>query len=136
MDQENFSFKGFAAHRHPAWLARLARFLAAGGVATLLHWGAMALLVASGVQASGATALAMAAGAGVNYFLQRRYMFSRACGFSLGVYLLSVGMAWSVNLVAFQLLHTSGIGIVLAQLSSTALVALLNFLFLQKFACR
>ncbi|WP_249976916.1 GtrA family protein [Vreelandella olivaria] len=136
MKQDDFTHQGFAAPRHPAWLARLPRFLAAGGMATLLHWGLMALLVACSVQAWCATALGMAVGATANYFLQRRYVFSPARGFSLGVYLLSVGMAWSVNLVAFQLLHGGGMGIAAAQFLSSAGVALLNFLFLQKFACR
>lgn len=136
MNQDDFKHQDFAVHRHPTWMARFPRFLAAGGVATLLHWGLMAALVACGAQAWCATALAMAAGATANYFLQRRYVFFQARGFSAGVYLLSVAIAWSVNLAVFQVLHTSGVEIAPAQLLSTALVALLNFIFLQRFACR
>lgn len=136
MNQGDFKHQDFTAHRHPKWMAIFPRFLAAGGVATLLHWGVMAVLVTCGVQAWCATALGMAVGATANYFLQRRYVFLQAQGFSVGIYVLSVAMAWSVNLAAFQVLHASGAEVASAQLVSTGLVGVLNFLFLHRFVDR
>lgn len=136
MNQGYFKHQDFAAHCHPKWMAKFPRFLAAGGAATLLHWGVMAVLVTCGVQAWCATALAMAVGATANYFLQRRYVFFQVQGFSVGSYLLSVAMAWSVNLAAFQVLHASGAAVAPAQFASTVLVGVLNFLFLQRFVGR
>jgi putative flippase GtrA len=136
MNQDDFKHQDFAADGHATWTARFPKFLAAGGVATLLHWGVMAVLVICGVQAWCATALAMAVGATANYFLQRRYVFFHAQGLSVGIYLLSVAMAWSVNLAAFQILHAVDVEIAPAQFLSTVLVSFLNFVFLQRVADR
>lgn len=136
MNEDDFEYQKFAAYRNSTWMARFPRFLAASGTATLLHWAVMAVLVTCSIQAWCATALAMVVGATANYFLYRRYVFVHGQAFSVGLYLLSVAIAWSVNLTAFQFLHAIGVEIAPAQFLSTVLVALLNFIFLHRFAGR
>jgi len=116
-------------------LGRLPRFLVAGGGATLLHWLTMWALVQLGVDARTATAVGAGIGVVANYIAQHRFTFESdlAHGVAFPRYLAGAALGWILNLVAFSALIGAGAGIVWSQGIATAVVALVNFLFAQRF---
>ncbi|WP_228160489.1 MULTISPECIES: GtrA family protein [Marinobacter] len=111
-------------------------FLASGGLATALHWSVMAGLWGLGVAPALATATGSAAGAGVNYGLQRRLAFGVASPHrrALPRYLLSCSLAWLSNVLLFAFLHSvAACPVALAQVATTALVTGLNYCLYQRF---
>ena len=109
---------------------QFAAFLAAGGLATATHWALMASLIAVTVQPVTATAAGSVAGAVANYGLQRRLAFrnARGHGRTLWRYLGSCVFAWFANFALFTLLnHGMNLPVIAAQATTTALVAVLNF---------
>lgn len=117
--------------RRSALNARPVRFAFAGGLATTVHWAAMAAGVAAGIDAVAATAGGAAVGAAANYALQRRALDAGAVCHRHAVprYLLACAIAWFANLGVFAALLTLTpwtIGI--AQAVTTAVVAALTFL--------
>lgn len=117
--------------RRSALNARPARFVVAGGLATTVHWAAMAAGVAAGMDAVAATASGAAVGAAANYALQRRALDAGAVCHRRAVprYLLACAIAWVANLVVFAaLLALTTWTITIAQAVTTAVVAALNFL--------
>ena len=110
-------------------------FLAAGGLATAIHWASMALLVLAGLPALTATAIGSICGAVTNYFFQRRLAFPGAGSHQKTVwrYVLSCLLAWVTNFVVFSFLQQGLLlSVTVSQLATTAAVALLNFTVYQR----
>lgn len=110
--------------------ALVLRFVLSGGLATAVHWCLMALLIRFHLPAEVATALGAFAGAIANYRLQQRFTFrvrvvhARA----LPRYVLVTALGWLANLGLFAALHGwLDLGVSLAQLLTTVVVALFNF---------
>lgn len=121
----------FSSHRLHAVLVR---FTLSGGLATLLHWALMTLLVLAHCNANAATAVGALAGAAANYGLQQRFTFRLQGGHgrALPRYGLAVALGWLANLGLFAGLHEGlALTVAVAQFMTSALVALLNF-FLYK----
>jgi putative flippase GtrA len=97
-------------------LARLPRFAVTGGLATLVHWLAMASLVIAGSSAWLATSLGMVLGALVSYLLHREFVFLSTLAHRclLGKYVLSFAASWLANLAVFALLQEGGLRIAAA----------------------
>ncbi|MEW5249520.1 GtrA family protein [Microbulbifer sp. 2201CG32-9] len=105
-------------------------FLAAGGLATGVHWGVMALVVSLTGQPAIATFVGSASGAAANYGLQRQLAFPNAGSHrqTFSRYLLSCVLAWGANLSFFILLNQiMQVTVIAAQLVTTAMVAAMNF---------
>ena len=114
-----------AAFRRPA------RFAAAGGIATHVHWLCMSALIAAGIDARVATAAGAIAGVAANYPLQHRHAFASRAAHrrALPRYLASCALAWLANLLLFALLHGPvGWPPALAQATTSAAIAALNYL--------
>lgn len=108
----------------------LLRFAMSGGLATVMHWSLMALLMRAHWPAEVATALGALVGAIVNYVMQRYFTFrvNVAHMRALPRYVLVMMLGWIANLTLFAVLH-SGMMLAtgLAQVFTSALVALLSF---------
>lgn len=118
-----------------ARVRRPLRFLAAGGIATAVHWGVMWLLIPAGHAPLHATAVGGLAGAAANYGLQRRLTFGHGGAHAGAVprYLVSCAAAWLVNLLAFQSFHAlAGLPVVPSQLAATAAAALMSYLVYER----
>lgn len=105
-------------------------FLAAGGLATLVHWLTMVVLMLAGLSALMATATGFLAGAVANYLLQRRLAFLNARHHRSAIprYLLSCAIAWLTNVAIFDALHQVAMWPpAIAQLVTTLCVAVLNY---------
>lgn len=114
---------------------QVTQFLVSGGVATLIHWTVMSLLIREGWQPVVATTMGALAGSVFNYVLQFYWTFS-----GIGVhdramptYTCTVVLAWCVNAALFyfltSLVHT---GLVVAQACTTATVAVMNFILYKR----
>ncbi|MFS1526189.1 GtrA family protein [Microbulbifer sp. 2304DJ12-6] len=106
-------------------------FLAAGGLATTVHWAVMALFVGLTSLPVFSTLIGSASGAIVNYWLQHRLAFPGAEMYARTFfrYLASCAFAWIVNVsVFFVLTRDVHFPIIIAQVVTTALVAGLNFI--------
>lgn len=118
------------------WLKSAGRYLISGGVATLLHWSAMAVLIGAGLSASTSTALGALAGALFNYLLQFHFTFrSNQTHFdAVPRYLLITLLSWCANNALFALLHGfTSLSVVKSQLLTTVLVTALNFVLYRRF---
>ncbi|MFC4259722.1 GtrA family protein [Marinobacter lacisalsi] len=110
--------------------ARPLRFLLSGGIATLVHWGVMALLVLSGFGALLATAIGASTGAITNYGLQYKVTFqsTRAHRIALPRYLITALVALVGNQLVFAGLHYGlAVPVTPAQAVTTATIAFLNY---------
>lgn len=110
--------------------ALLVRFVLSGGIATALHWALMAVLIHFHGSAVLATALGALAGACANYLLQQRFTFRVRVEHlqTMPRYALVTLLGWLANLALFAVFHAwMGLGVTLAQLITSGLVALLNF---------
>jgi putative flippase GtrA len=109
---------------------RVIGFLTAGGMATILHWVSMSVLMAFGLSAVAATFLGSVIGAVSNYTLQRSLAFpdARPHGEAVWRYVLSTAVASVCNTLVFFALHNlAQIPVVASQLVTTATVAALNY---------
>lgn len=111
--------------------ARFLRFLAVGGFATLCHYAILATLVEiGGCDATPASATGYAAGAVVNYLLNRRWTFRSGMRHqeSLVRFICMVAVGSLCSFALMQVL-AEGIGMnyMVAQVLITAIVLLLNF---------
>lgn len=109
--------------------------MAAGGLATLVHWVVMAGLVGMGLEATAATASGSIIGATANYGLQRRLAFRKAGPHSqtLWRYLSSCALAWLCNLAVFYVLnHVLSFSVLFSQIATTGVVAVLNYVVYQR----
>ncbi len=115
--------------------SKLPRFLLAGGVATLLHWLTMLVLIDWGLNAVPATATGATVGLLANYFGQHRYAFRSDLPHRIAFprYLTGAALGWGLNLAGFSLLLVAGLSIVPSQVITTGLVALANYFFAQRF---
>ncbi|MCK0107245.1 GtrA family protein [Marinobacter sp. S0848L] len=110
-------------------------FVAAGGLATLLHWLVMASLIGTGLAPVLATACGSVSGAVLNYSLQRCLAFRSAGPHSVTLirYISACFGAWFCNLGFFFLLSSFlALPVTLSQIVTTALVAALNYIVYQR----
>jgi len=117
-------------------LAHIKRFLLSGGSATLLHYSVMGVLVLAGAEPVYATGIGAFFGAVFNYVLQYHYTFrsSRSHLQAIGVYSLTVIAGLLSNEVLFILFYRYlDLSVVIAQLSTTALVTGQNYLLYKYF---
>ncbi|WP_372986283.1 GtrA family protein [Marinobacter sp.] len=116
-------------------LGALPRFMMAGGMATLLHWLIMMVLVRAGVNAVAATAIGASAGLIANYIGQHRFTFCSPLPHRVTFprYLAGAGIGWTLNLLSFALLRMAGANVAFAQITATGVVALANYLFAERF---
>lgn len=108
-----------------------ARYLLSGGVATLLHWSTMALLIYLGAPPGLATATGAVAGAILNYFLQFHFTFrsNRAHSVTVPIYLWVTTASWMANnLIFFVFFHLITLHTGYAQLLTTLMVTFLNLI--------
>jgi len=114
---------------HSPIAAQIVRFLGAGGLATLLHWGVMGALMLCEMAALLATTVGAMAGALGNYGLQSRWVFANPagpCRRRMTAYLCTLPLGWCANAAVFAALATH-VPIWLAQLGAHSAVATLNF---------
>lgn len=122
-------------HKHRAFAALWMRFLTSGGLATLVHWLLMWLLMYLGLQATPATAVGAGAGAVTNYLLQYYHTFRCQAAHRHVVpnYIKVVAVGWLANIVLFYVLYNFLMNnAAWAQFSTTALVTILNFSLYRK----
>ncbi|WP_323751889.1 GtrA family protein [Marinobacter sp.] len=114
---------------------QLQGFVAAGGLATQLHWLVMAALIGVGLDPVLATASGSVSGAVLNYSLQRRLAFRNAGPHRVTLfrYISACLGAWVCNLGFFFLLsNLLALPVTLSQIVTTALVAALNYIVYQR----
>lgn len=111
-------------------MQRFFRFALVGAVGTLSHWGVLiAAVEAGGLSPVAATALGAAAGAAVNYLLNRRYTFAsrrphaQAAPRFFAIALLGLLLNAAIVALGTQL----GLHYLLAQAAATAIVLLVGF---------
>lgn len=117
---------------------RVLRFLASGGMATLVHWLCMYWLVSAGTDARLATAIGASVGLLVNYAGQYRFAFRSRLPHHLAFsrYLASGSIAWVLNLAAFSGLYAGTDNAALSQVVATAAVTLANYVLAERFVFR
>lgn len=111
------------------------RFVFSGGLATLVHWLIMGLMILAGAQPTLATAVGAFIGAIINYILQRNVTFRSDVAHSkaLQAYLLACVVTWLANLLIFVACHHwLGLAPLYAQGLTTALVACLSYVLYKK----
>ena len=116
-------------------LHQIKRFIISGGSSTALHYITMGLLIFLSMDATWATSIGAVSGAICNYVLQYYYTFrsDRKHRYSLQVYLISSVLAWLSNLLLFMLFHKIlEVGVIIAQLVTTLIVTLQNFIMYKK----
>ena len=116
-------------------LQQIKRFIISGGSSTVLHYTTMGSLIFLGMDAIWATSIGAVSGAVCNYVLQYYYTFRsvRKHRHSLQIYLFSSVLAWLSNLLLFLLFHQIlEIGVIIAQLITTLIVTLQNFIIYKK----
>jgi len=109
--------------------------MAAGGMATLLHWAAMSGLVLLGTDPVAATFSGSVVGAVINYGLQRSLAFPNAPPHIEAIwrYVFSCSLASLLNLLIFLVLHQLvDIPVVPAQLLTTVTVAVIYYVVYQR----
>lgn len=106
-----------------------ARFMITAGAATAVHWAIMWLLVLEGVHPALATACGALCGALINYLLQYYYAFQsrHPHGITVIRYIAACALGWAANLTLFSLLLWCFNQVLVSQVCTTALVAILNY---------
>ncbi len=114
---------------------QVTQFLVSGGLATLIHWAVMGLLIREGLQPVVATTMGALAGSVFNYVVQFYWTFNGngVHGRAMPTYACTVILAWCVNAGLFYFLtllfHT---GLVVGQACTTATVAVMNFILYKR----
>jgi putative flippase GtrA len=123
---------GQSAFAGTGWLGRLVRFLAAGGVSAVIDVGLLWLLHGPfGVPLVVATSVAFWTSLGVNFALNRQWVFT---GSGPGLhrqvfrYLVAVGINYLTTLALVTGLTAVGIGYLLAKLAAMTVTACWNYL--------
>lgn len=115
------------------------RFLVSGGIATAVHWATLWGLINLHIEAVLASSIGAFVGAIVNYVLQYFFTFKteRQHKQALLAYIPAVAFSWSLNLVLFYSLY-GGLFTepLMAQVVTTAVVAVVNFLVYKKVVFR
>jgi putative flippase GtrA len=115
------------------------RFLASGGIATVAHWATLWSLINLQVEAVLASSLGAFVGAVVNYFLQYYFTFKtkRLHKQALLAYIPAVSVSWLLNLIVFYSLYGRLFSEpLMAQVVTTGILAVVNFLFYKKIVFR
>ena len=115
------------------------RFLASGGIATVAHWATLWGLINLQVEAVLASSLGAFVGSVVNYFLQYFFTFKtkRLHKQALLAYIPAVSVSWLLNLVIFYSLYGRLFSEpLMAQVVTTGILAVVNFLFYKKIVFR
>ena len=115
------------------------RFLVSGGIATAVHWAALWGLILLQVDAVLASSMGAFLGAIVNYFLQYFFTFKtkRQHKQALLAYAPAVLVSWLLNLVLFYSLYGDVfLDPLVAQVATTAVVMVVNFLLYKKVVFR
>ena len=115
------------------------RFLVSGGIATAVHWAALWGLILLQVDAVLASSIGAFLGAIVNYFLQYFFTFKtkRQHKQALLAYAPAVLVSWLLNLVLFYSLYGDVfLDPLVAQVATTAVVMVVNFLMYKKVVFR
>ena len=115
------------------------RFLVSGGIATAVHWAALWGLILLQVDAVLASSIGAFLGAIVNYFLQYFFTFKtkRQHKQALLAYAPAVLVGWLLNLVLFYSLYGDVfLDPLVAQVATTAVVMVVNFLLYKKVVFR
>jgi putative flippase GtrA len=115
------------------------RFLVSGGIATAVHWAALWGLILLQVDAVLASSMGAFFGAIVNYFLQYFLTFKtkRQHKQALLAYAPAVLVSWLLNLVLFYSLYGDVfLDPLVAQVATTAVVMVVNFLLYKKVVFR
>jgi len=115
------------------------RFLVSGGIATAVHWAALWGLILLQVDAVLASSMGAFLGAIVNYFLQYFFTFKtkRQHKQALLAYAPAVLVGWLLNLVLFYSLYGDVfLDPLVAQVATTAVVMVVNFLLYKKVVFR
>ena len=115
------------------------RFLVSGGIATAVHWAALWGLILLQVDAVLASSMGAFLGAIVNYFLQYFFTFktNRQHKQALLAYAPAVLVSWLLNLVLFYSLYGDVfLDPLVAQVATTAVVMVVNFLLYKKVVFR
>ena len=113
--------------------------MVSGGIATVVHWSTLWGLINLQVEAVLASSIGAFVGAIVNYVLQYFFTFKteRQHKQALLAYIPAVAFSWSLNLVLFYSLY-GGLFTepLMAQVVTTAVVAVVNFLVYKKVVFR
>lgn len=114
---------------------RLLRFLTGGGLATLVHWLVMFLLIQADIDARFATAIGATVGLVVNYLAQYRYTFRSGLPHRLAFsrYLASTSLGWCLNLAGFSAIYTATGTPMFSQAVASAATVLANYLLAEEF---
>lgn len=116
-------------------LRELASFLSGGTLATFTHWLSMAVLIGFGLSDLGATAIGASIGAIVNYSFQFNVTFGKRSRHALALPAFATNAAVNVllNTILLELLlQASALATAPAQILTTALLTLSNFLLYRK----
>lgn len=115
--------------------SQLPRFLTAGGLATLLHWLIMGMLVRAGLDPKLSTATGATAGLAFNYVIQHQYAFTSSLPHRVALprYLAAASLGWFLNLLGFSVLSLAGLEILSAQFLATAFGTVANYFFAKRF---
>lgn len=118
---------------------KILRFGWSSGIATLLHWGTMYVLVQAGITPLFATAAGALVGAACNYLLQFHVTFEGRSSHkqAVPVFVLVALLSWLSNNglfeVCYQWLQWS---VPVSQVVTTLMVALLNFVLYSRIVFR
>ncbi len=117
-------------------LLQIKKFIISGGSATFAHISVMAFLVWVGLDPLLSTSVGVIVGAVVNYILQYYYTFDSDAEHKNSVknYLISVSLSFVSNAIVFAIVHNMfHIDVISAQLITSALVAVQNYIIYKKF---
>ena len=119
----------------PVRWKRLLRFLTGGGLATLVHWLTMFLVIQAGTDARLATAIGASAGLVVNYLAQYSYTFRSRLPHRVAFsrYLAGASLGWGLNLAAFSAMFSVTGAPVASQAVATAAAVVTNYVIAEKF---
>ena len=115
------------------------RFLVSGGIATVAHWATLWGLINLQVEAVLASSIGAFVGAVMNYFLQYFFTFKtkRLHKQALLAYIPAVSVSWLLNLLIFYSLYGRiFLEPLMAQVVTTGILAVVNFLFYKKIVFR
>jgi putative flippase GtrA len=121
-----------AAADRTGWLGRLVRFLAAGGVSAAIDVGLLALLHSGlGVPLVAATSVAFWVSLGVNFALNRQWVFTHSgpgLHKQMARYLIAVGINYLTTLALVSGLTAVGVAYLVGKLAAMAVTACWNYL--------
>ena len=112
-------------------IKQIKNFIIGGGSATVLHYISMTILILLGTLPLLATTIGALFGAILNYIVQYHYTFKSKESHYRAIfsYSISVSFGFIANILLFALFYDKlHWGIIIAQLSTTAIIMVLNFI--------